>query len=322
VYVQSADMTGLDNSSTPMPASAVTNQDAWIAAIGSRFDRGNADMAGIIAKLTTPEPTGTCDDLTSSDALYGASSPFPFPVPTLLTPAGSSPAAVGSPGSAVAPAAAPGATQSAAAPSPGGATQAGLNTWPNYPWPGIMGDLRRSKVFPGFPCAGGGQMRPSAPAVSIPVPVVATPSPVTPPSAAPTVPSQASCRTNNICIDMRRGCVRSDQVSVQQQFACSQAGYAGNENFFPAITAQKNLPFLGTPMPNPPPYSDPAVHALDVYPSGVSGWGVGDDTPAIDFSNPWVIGIGAASLIGLLYAFNKGARRSRSRAAMRRVRGY
>jgi hypothetical protein len=109
-----------------------------------------------------------------------------------------------------------------------------------------------------------------------PVTAPAIPAPVAPtPVAAPAIscPTQAQCMTGNICLDLRRGCVSSSQVTAAQLLACAQAGYSGNENFFPCVLAAlpTNPPQYGTPMPNPPPYS--SVQAQDVPASGLSGLG-------------------------------------------------
>lgn len=87
MYVVASDMTGLDNSSTPMPASAIARQDARVAQVGRRFTDGNRAMADIIAKLTPPPATGVCDDFTSSLSLV-SSGAFPFPAPGAPSPGG------------------------------------------------------------------------------------------------------------------------------------------------------------------------------------------------------------------------------------------
>jgi hypothetical protein len=147
-------------------------------------------------------------------------------------------------------------------------------------------------------------LAPSAP-VAAPAPVAAAP-PVGVP-AAPAVPGwtcppQSLCRTGNVCLDMKRGCVMSSQVSLEQMAACSAAGYAGNEDFFPCLVPQgPNLPYLGTPMPNPPPYS--SVASQDVLPPssqnwrGLSGLGCGG---GVDLGN--VVGIALGVTAGLFFA--------------------
>lgn len=87
-------------------------------------------------------------------------------------------------------------------------------------------------------------------------PVAAVPSPV-PVAAVPPTPLP-DCRTGNICLDIMNGCVLASQVDPQQLLACSQAGYAGNRNLYPAIAAKGGAgggAFLGFPDPTPVPYS-------------------------------------------------------------------
>jgi hypothetical protein len=107
---------------------------------------------------------------------------------------------------------------------------------------------------------------PAAPASSSP----AAPAPVVAPPTQPPAPLP-DCRTGNWCLDIMNGCVLSSQVSQQQLMLCSQAGYAGNRNLFPAVAAAGGAgggAFFGTPDPNPAPYRG----------SGVSGFG--DDASA------------------------------------------
>ena len=114
---------------------------------------------------------------------------------------------------------------------------------------------------------------PSAASPVGPATPVSTPKPIliSPPAPAKTCPPQSSCRTGNICLDLKRGCVSASQVDAAQLLACAQNGYSGNENFFPCVLAQPNLPHLGTPMPNPPPYQ--SVYSQDVPPTG-NYWGL------------------------------------------------
>lgn len=71
--------------------------------------------------------------------------------------------------------------------------------------------------------------------------------------SAPVIPPPAprDCRTGDICRDLRSGCVQQVQVSPQQLFACSQAGYAGNEDRFAGGAA--GGAYLGSPDLNPAP---------------------------------------------------------------------
>jgi len=51
-----------------------------------------------------------------------------------------------------------------------------------------------------------------------------------------------NCRTDNICRDIRSGCVNQNQVSNAQSFACSKAGWAGSWGVYGPVV---NGPYLG-----------------------------------------------------------------------------
>lgn len=110
-------------------------------------------------------------------------------------------------------------------------------------------------VFPIPPAPAPASQHP--PATAPPTPHAPTPAPAPPPPVAP-----VDCRTGNICNDIRRGCVLQSQVSPEQLFACSQAGYVGNLNLFPAQTLRTDLPFLGSPDLNPPAFNAAGVSGL------------------------------------------------------------
>ncbi len=137
--------------------------------------------------------------------------------------------------------------------------------------------------------------------VPAPAPILAQ-HPTAQPGATWACPPQSQCQTGNICLDLKRGCVMSSQVSLEQVVACSKAGYSGNEAFFPCLIPQgPNLPYLGTPMPNPPQYS--TVAGQDVPPPssqnwrGLSGLGYGGGS---DLTNVVVIALGVTA--GLWFA--------------------
>jgi hypothetical protein len=134
-----------------------------------------------------------------------------------------------------------------------------------------------------------------------------TPIPAQHPTAQPgstwDCPDQSECRTANVCLDVKRGCVMSSQVSPQQMAACSQAGYTGNEAFFPCLIPKgPQLPYLGTPMPNPPQYS--TVAGQDVPPPSSQNWvglsGLGCGGGGSDLTNVVVIALGVTA--GLFFA--------------------
>lgn len=66
----------LPNSESPMSQARIDAQNRRVYRAGSRFFRGNQIMTGMVAGLTPPAPTGSCDDLVSSYAL-DVLSPFP-----------------------------------------------------------------------------------------------------------------------------------------------------------------------------------------------------------------------------------------------------
>lgn len=162
-----------------------------------------------------------------------------------------------------------------------------------------------------FNCGPGAKT--AGPAV-IPVPTVLTPSsgvgpPTVPaPSGAPApsggaCPPQSACMTGNICLDLKRGCVSSSQLTSDQLLACAEAGYTGMENYFPCVIANlpNPAPQFGTPLPNPPPY--PSVMAQDVPPTsgnwgGLAGLGCGDGPGTLT----GVIGIALGVAAGLFFA--------------------
>lgn len=291
------------NSATPIIQSDIDNQNLRMNRIVQPMLDGNSDLAALLASLTPPTPVNTCDDFTSSKSL-GPAYPWPLPGWQGGTPesaatvaaaraamAASISAANASTAAGVAsPVVTPATTTPVAGSSP---TPAGspASTGPVFGrggnrkvgryllHRGILDQLQRT--VPNFAC-------PSAKPSALPVPSLfapaATPSPFKPlVSPVSGCPPQSQCMTGNICLDIRRGCVDSSQVSPQQMQACVQAGYQGVELFFPCVLATPNLPFLGMPTPNPPPYS--SVRAQDVPPtggnwntgvSGLSGLGCGD----------------------------------------------
>jgi hypothetical protein len=254
----------LPNSETPMDPGAISAQDSFIASIGQRFVDGNTSLNDIMTALGG----------NSLDALTGDAG-----VPT--TGAGGFPFFPG-----------PG------APRP----------YPGSLWGGGSGAGRGSR--------GGNQNRGRVCVPPVVVPLVAVVN-IPQPRAAPTVPkpaaasrppapvsvaaptrkriAQSDCRTGNICLDIRNGCVFSDQVSPQQLLACSQAGYGGNANLYAQFDIDRGGSF-GSPDLSPVPF-DPSM--LSNHP-GLSGFG--DDGSAGRFA---AAGIG---LLGLLWIAGKMAK--------------
>jgi hypothetical protein len=305
-------MSALVNGMTPPPAVAscadlLTSKGIWpvypwVAPYGSQANSPSSSGAPSPATPANVSPT-SAGVISNSDTTPGqAVLPSPSGVPTNVTPAGyysggGQDWGIGGRGRR----AGAGAGRGAGA---GGGFRVGQNPWQqkqkgpawgrgwgqrsgNYPYRREQAAL--AQMIPNFRCpmviavptvAPAPAPAPTPPPVSI-APSVPAPLPSPPAAPAWACPPQSSCMSGNICLDLRRGCVRSDQVSLAQQAACSAAGYAGNEDYFPCVIAPPNLPFLGAPMPNPPPYS--TVAAQDVPPtgnflgpdSGMSGLGCG-----------------------------------------------
>lgn len=122
------------------------------------------------------------------------------------------------------------------------------NAYPNY---GATVDML--SLVPACPCFS------AAPPVSIPVPVVSvpppnpTPAPQPPPGNCP----YPGCSTGNVCLDLVTGCVSNSQVDPAQVLACTKAGYGtfGNSGAWLSaimLGCGGNLPYLGSPLANPP----------------------------------------------------------------------
>jgi hypothetical protein len=110
--------TGLNNSSTPMSQARIDAQNNRVARKGAQFTNGNQDMAAIIAALTPPPATSSCDNLTNSLALRGPANPFPAPSPYAFKAAGAaSPTIIAPPVLAL-----PSSTSASAIPASGSST--------------------------------------------------------------------------------------------------------------------------------------------------------------------------------------------------------
>lgn len=142
----------------------------------------------------------------------------------------------------------------------------------NYPNYGPMAQAMR--LVPPCPCFS------SAAPVAIPVPAVApaaapAPGPINPASPCP----YPGCSTGNVCLDLVTGCVLNSQVDQAQQTACALANYGvlGNKGWWIGRIMHDcaTPPYLGTPLPNPPP-ADPSMMATinGVFPGpGLGGLG-------------------------------------------------
>jgi hypothetical protein len=77
---------------------------------------------------------------------------------------------------------------------------------------------------------------------SNPTPLTTAPlAPVQPIPPAGTPAPVQDCRTGDLCVDIRNGCVLSSSVSTEQLLACAQRGIVGNYNLFPAIAARGGM---------------------------------------------------------------------------------
>lgn len=231
------------NSATPMPSSAVTSQDAYIAAVGSKFVNGNASLNALINALGGDAvPTG------AGDAGIPTTGVFPwFGIPS-RNGGGGIPLSIGPGGGG--PLVFTAASTRCAAPP----TVLPLATV--FPNPAVRA-----------PIAAPPPARPS------PVPVV---TPARPSSPVVAIPDPSGCSAANVCAGLRDGCFLSSQVSSAQLLACAQAGWGGNRNLYPAVLARGGAAggqYLGTPQPNPPQYSGSGMGLFD---SGMdfTGWGV------------------------------------------------
>lgn len=116
------------------------------------------------------------------------------------------------------------------------------------------------------------------------------PSGIVPVSAPPVALPECAVNADTICSALRDGCVLSSQVSPEQLYACSKAGYAGNLNKYPAIAARGGAQggkFFGSLNLNPAPFSP-----------GLGGTAAASSTRAIAS----VVGIIGLLAGGLLWA--------------------
>ena len=271
MFLQSSEACSMPNSETPMSQQAIDRQNAFIANVGTAFDDGDDALNSLIQALGG-NPGGDTSSGAAGVPTTGTLDTSTAGIPVVPTPPGTPPYAmfptIGDPASwAWAPSPWPnpwGWAESPGAPVivPGGG--AGFRAPQGEQW---QGNRRRYRNVRSGSHSTANQSQMNVPAncpviiplvSTIPIPpeqqvvVSSTSGPPPPP------PPPVDCRTGNICLDIRRGCVLSSQVDPAQLQLCSQAGYAGNENLFPMIAAQggaMNGEFFGTPDPNPAPYN-------------------------------------------------------------------
>ena len=197
-----------------MSAAAISAQDRWRASMEQYFSQGNQTLNNLVTRLggnASADPAV----LLSGDAGVPTTGNF---TPTWLPPL------------------------STRGRTPGGGSRSNgsKRVLPACNFPEVLPLLT---VFP-VPVAVQPAPRPAPPPPVAPLPV---PAPAPPPVRAPA----ANCRTGNVCLDIANGCIRSDQVSPEQLFACSQAGYAGNRDLY----ANNPPGFFGSPNLAPAPFS-------------------------------------------------------------------
>ncbi len=96
---------------------------------------------------------------------------------------------------------------------------------------------------------------PEQPVSTVPIPNKAQP------VSTPAKLAECDVSAATICGALRDGCVLSSQVSTEQLLACSQAGWVGNRNLFPALAARGGAQggrYFGTLNPSPDPPADSA----------------------------------------------------------------
>ncbi len=270
MFLQASEACSLPNSETPMSQQAIDDQNAFIANVATAFDDGD-DALNSLLQVLGGNPAGDTSSGAAGVPTTGTLDTFIAGIPVVPSAPGTPPYAmfptIGDPASwAWAP--------SPAAPVivPGGG--AGWRAPQGEQWNGNRRRYRNQKFSTPPPPM---NIPANCPVVipltsTIPIPPEAPPQATV--VAAPPPPPPVDCRTGNICLDIRRGCVLSSQVDPAQLQACSQAGYAGNENLFPMIAAHggaMNGQFFGSPDLNPAPFvpgmgglgQDPAAQAAN-----------------------------------------------------------
>jgi hypothetical protein len=330
MYYQSDAACSQPNSATPMSQSAIDAEDAYIAAVGDLFNRGDATIGQLIASLGG-NPVAFSSGILQTGGDSG--------VPTLGDPASLSsppyapnalswPAAPGS-----GPGAGPGGGGAGSAPSgaPGTAAHSrryhilrrnlhlfgggpGGGGTPN----GVDASLRDGGRRSGVNCAAPEVL----PLVTVfPIPMVTPASlPVSAPVAAPiaqpaAAPPQrrAIPSTGNVCADLTLGLLTKDQVTLDQMRYCSVNSYQGSQ-VPPAWVIQEQARQIaaGTlpkiPFQASPPNTDARGYPSQYVPffndlfaqSGLSG------VPTS--SAPSAAGVFALLFLaaGAMYAFSKG----------------
>jgi hypothetical protein len=322
MFVQSTEACGLHNSESPITQAEIDQQNAFIASVGTAFDDGD-DALNALLQVLGGNPAGDTVDGAAGVPTTGTLDQYAGGIPVVPTapnapsqsilPSISDPSSWAWPNS---PWPNPFAwAESPAAPIIVSGGGSGWRAPQGENWQAnrrrYTNASRRRAPSPSSPvpanCPVLVPLVTTIPIPSYPAPV----SPSLPPGVAPSAPTPAplvpipvpaalpDCRTGNYCIDIMRGCVLSSQVSAAQLQACSEAGYAGNENLFPAIAAAGGVlggEYFGTPDPNPAPYGG----------SGMSGLGQSaQDVNAGIFSNAFEYIISGLVTVAALAIFSK-----------------
>ena len=224
MFVSDSQACNLPNSETPMDPRAVAAQDRFISVVGQRFVNGDAVLSGLMSSLG-----GNALDALQGDAgvpTMGRGG-FPwFPGPSVPNPF---------------PVSDSGSPRAGGGGQPGGDITAACTPPVVLPWVTVV-------PFP--------PVRLASP--TVPLPAKPVPKPIAvPPMLSPAAPKK-SCRTGNICLDIRNGCVLSSEVDPQQLYACSAAGYAGNVDLYGSMGG----PFVGSPDLTPPVFQ-PGMSGLN-----------------------------------------------------------
>lgn len=281
-YVPQSSQCDLPNSESPITAARVAAQDRYIARVGQTFVDNNNAMDYLVGYCCSDSARGgpgdTSEDSAAAVAAAAIASGAPSVAGSLLAPVVVTPSGAG--GAPYDPNVGPSfwPTRARGGPFPrprvrGGSPGIQFNSGANYPQDRAAAAI--NGLVPPCPCFS------SAPAVVMPTPVIATPAPA--PAPAPAPPPAAApcpypgCSNGNVCLDLVSGCVQNSQVTQAQVEACTLAGYSvfGNQDLWGPSIALANcapLPFLGAPLPNPPPATGAMIYTIKT-PKGVAGLG-------------------------------------------------
>ena len=303
MFVPSTAACSMPNSETPISQADIDAQNAFVASVGTAFDAGDDAINSLIQSLggnPAGDTTSGASGVPTTGTLDTQTPGIPV-VPSASTPVAMLPSITDPSSWAWAPSPAPPILL------PGGGS--GYRAQHGETWNANRRRYRNAQ--PSQQSSVPGNCPVVVPLVttipipySAPAPAANSGTPATPSSGTAPAPLP-DCRTGNWCIDIRNGCVLSSQVSPAQLQACSEAGYAGNLNLFPAIAAAGGAgggQFFGTPQPNPPPYTP-----------GMSGLGQDAAAQAANagiFSSAFEYVISGLVTVAAMAIFFKGRKKS------------